>query len=67
MNIYINNKEYALEQAVTISDALSRVPNIPTTGIAIALNNEVVPATEWGKKVLADGDKLTVIKAFYGG
>ena len=39
----------------------------PTTGIAIALNNEVVPATEWGKKVLADGDKLTVIKAFYGG
>ena len=29
--------------------------------------DEVVPATEWDKKVLADGDKLTVIKAFYGG
>lgn len=65
--VYINNKEYKLEDASTVSDAINSVAELPKRGIAIALNNEVVPSAQWGTKILSDGDRLTIIKAFYGG
>ncbi len=67
MTVYVNNKEYCFADGVTIADAIVQIDGIPTSGIAIALNNEVVPNTLWNETHLSDGDKLTIIKAFYGG
>ncbi len=66
MKIKINGKEYELPEAATLADALEKA-GIAQRGIATAVNNGVVPATERTKKVLADGDSVIVITAFYGG
>lgn len=68
MTIYINNKEYNIEDNASIGKALKQVEsNIPSSGIAIALNNDVIPASQWDSKKLSHGDRLTIITAFYGG
>jgi len=38
-----------------------------TTGIAVAVNNEVVPRSRWAATVLQDGDAVEVITAMQGG
>ena len=36
-------------------------------GIAFYENGDVVPKTDWDTRTIADGDAITVIRAFYGG
>lgn len=66
MTIKINDKTYELPEASTVTDALEHA-GINTRGIATAVNNCVVAASERGKRVLADGDAIVIIRAFYGG
>lgn len=66
MTVFINDKEYELEPAATVTDAL-KAAGIPERGIATALNGHVVKADTRQRTVLAQGDRLLIIKAFYGG
>jgi sulfur carrier protein len=38
-----------------------------TSGIAVAVNGEVIPRGEWAGTVLRDGDQLEVVTAVQGG
>jgi sulfur carrier protein len=38
-----------------------------TSGIAVAVNGEVLPRSEWAATVLRDGDQLEVVTAVQGG
>lgn len=67
MNVIINKTDYELPEGSTINDALQTLPNIPNKGVAVALNNDVVASSLWTTTTLHNGDKLTIIKAFYGG
>lgn len=67
MKVTINKKETILDDGLTLKDVLAQVPNIPATGIAVTVNGDVVPKADWENKVIADGDTIVVIKAFYGG
>ncbi len=40
---------------------------IQSTGIAIAVNNQVIPRSQWEAFLLAEGDKITIIRATQGG
>lgn len=66
MTIYINNKEYEINDNASIGEALKQVA-LPSSGIAVALNNDVVPSAQWDTQKLSHGDRLTIIMAFYGG
>ncbi|MDE5920838.1 MAG: sulfur carrier protein ThiS [Paramuribaculum sp.] len=66
MNIIINGKTYEIPEASTLQDALD-MANVKPQGIATALNNHVVTADMRPKTVLADGDRIVIITAFYGG
>ena len=41
--------------------------NISAVNIAVAVNGQMVPKTEYDATALHDGDTVLVIKAFYGG
>ena len=42
--------------------------NMPNTnGIALAVNEKVIPKTEWNNFQLNDNDKILIIKATQGG
>lgn len=67
MEILVNEVAHNVECAITIKKLLATLENIPTAGIAIAVNGSVVSSSLWNDHQLNDGDKVTVIRAFYGG
>ena len=67
MTIYINNKEQELPTQARITDALESLNITTQKGIAVAINNNVVPRAEWNAYALQPEDKMTLIKATQGG
>lgn len=66
MKVELNSKEYSLDSAVTLGAFLESL-DIKREGIAVAVNNAIVPRTKWNEHQLNDGDKLIIIKAVCGG
>jgi sulfur carrier protein len=67
MLITINNTEFSLEENSTLQDALQELPLSGTKGIALALNEEIIPKSEWQKVIVSAGDKIIIIGAVAGG
>jgi sulfur carrier protein len=67
MNIYINNTPQELPEPSKITDALTALNILHQKGIAIAINNNVIPRSEWADYLLTAEDKVTLIKATQGG
>lgn len=40
---------------------------LPERGVALALNNRVMPRPSWGDTALNENDNVTIIKATFGG
>lgn len=66
MNVTINDHTVTLPENSTLTDALE-AREIRPGGIATAVNGTVIPATKRPSTILSDGDKIVIIKAFYGG
>lgn len=67
MNIYINNKQQEVPTHAKISDALAALSIVSQKGIAVAINNNVIPKAEWDSHLLQADDNITLIKATQGG
>ena len=65
MKISVNNKE--LETGANYLLQLSQQLELPQAGIAVAVNNHMVPRSEWEHFVLHENDELIIIKAVCGG
>lgn len=67
MRVEINHKEIIVaEDCSSLADLLTR-EGFTGVGQAVAVNNRVVPRAEWADFQLADGMKITVIRAVCGG
>lgn len=51
----------------TLSALLESKNLADKTGVAVALNNTVVPRTEWNSTALHENDRILLIGASYGG
>ena len=67
MVVQINSEEHQLEQSVSLMSMLERLELNNKKGIAIALNEEVIPKAQWESIELSDNDKILIIKATQGG
>jgi sulfur carrier protein len=67
MEIYVNNTSREINPESRIKDVLLSLNITTRKGIAIAINNQVVPLSEWDSHLLKNGDKLTLIRATQGG
>lgn len=67
MVVFINSEETQLSDTVSIEQALSENGFASLKGIAVALNDEVIPKTEWPSTLLKENDKVLIIKATQGG
>lgn len=65
MKVTINNKETET-QAKTIRE-LAQELDLPATGVAVAISNEMVPRDEWENTIIAGGADIVTVKAFCGG
>ncbi|MGL5980650.1 MAG: sulfur carrier protein ThiS [Phocaeicola sp.] len=66
MKIFINNKESEVANQTTIAQ-LAQQLNLPEKGVAIAINNQMMPRTIWEEKLLEPADSLVIIQAACGG
>lgn len=65
MKVKINNT-LTDTTAVTVAD-LAVEQELPDKGVAVAVNNNMVPRTEWSTRKLCEGDDIVILKAFCGG
>ena len=65
MKLKVNDKE--VETGATNLSQFSQEQDLPTNGIAVAVNQRMVPRTEWNSYALNEGDHILIIKAVCGG
>ena len=65
MKVTINNKETET-QAKTIRE-LAQELDLPATGVAVAISNEMVSRDEWENTIITEGADIFIVKAFCGG
>ena len=59
MKIYINQKEIEVQDNISVKELLDMQQ--------IAIDNKLVPKNEWNDRILTDGNKITIIRATFGG
>ncbi|MCH2021915.1 MAG: sulfur carrier protein ThiS [Saprospiraceae bacterium] len=66
MTIWINQKKHHYNDSITIFQLLKLLNN-NKSGIAIAVNNNVIPKNKWDAFYINNEDKITIITATQGG
>jgi sulfur carrier protein len=64
--IRINDKDYEVQGRMSLLDLLHS-SGLPTNGVAIALQECVIPRAEWSGLMLEDGMEFIMIHAVSGG
>jgi len=67
MEVTINNQNHLLNEACSIEQMLALVLPSQTDGLAIAVNQTIIPKPCWTGHVLNSGDQIILIKATQGG
>ena len=68
-NVLLNGESLALPEGATAADAVREATGVPESGrgVALALDGQVVPRTEWEDTPLPDGGHVEVLRAVQGG
>lgn len=66
MKVKVNSKETEVAEGSKLADLAIQL-ELPTQGIAIGLNNKLIPRTDWNTHELHENDSLVIIKAACGG
>lgn len=67
MEITVNQQNYSLAETCSLQYMVNTILGQPVTGIAIAVNQQIVAKSNWGNHLLEPGDNITIIKATQGG
>lgn len=66
MKVQVNNKEVEINPDSTLVQLTAQL-ELTVSGIAIAVNNRMIPRTEWEGFSLHENDSVVIIKAACGG
>ena len=64
--VTLNGKKHEIDTEKTIAMLLAEI-NVPTTGTAIAVNDEIISRTIHESHLIKDGDRIEIIRAIGGG
>jgi sulfur carrier protein len=67
MKIFINNEMIETREQILLSEFLDSAGIRSERGVALALNEVVIPKSSWHEKELMENDKILVIRASQGG
>jgi sulfur carrier protein len=66
--IMLNGEVSGVDPGATVSDVLARLGLQPEErGVAVAVDGEVVPRTDWGSFALSPDARVEVLRAMQGG
>ncbi len=67
MRIVLNGEPRELEPGMTVGAAVDLSGAPSRTGVAVAVDGEVVPRGRWDSLTLEDGQQVEVLQAVQGG
>jgi sulfur carrier protein len=67
MEITVNQENYLVDDICSLQQVIGLILNLPSNGIAVAVNQEIIAKESWDSYFLKSGDHLTIIKATQGG
>ncbi|UOQ98573.1 sulfur carrier protein ThiS [Hymenobacter sp. 5317J-9] len=67
MVCYVNNSPQETAEAQTLTQLLAGLALAEQRGLAVAVNDEVVPRAAWAAHALREHDRVTIIRATQGG
>ncbi|PWC15304.1 sulfur carrier protein ThiS [Brenneria roseae subsp. roseae] len=66
MKITLNDETLELDKAITVDALLTRL-NRQQPGIALAINQTIIPRDAWSQHQVQDGDDILLFQAIAGG
>ena len=66
VQVKLNGEPDELPDDATLAEAVAQVTDL-ATGVAAAVNGDVVPRGSWATAPLRDGDQVEVVTAVQGG
>jgi thiazole synthase len=67
VRIELNGTSHELPERATLADAARAAGASEARGVAVALENEVIPRAAWDSTYLAEGSKVEILAAIQGG
>ena len=67
MKLTFNDKTREVPNGLSLMDLLSEIGLESKRGLAVAVNQAVVPSSDWAVTSLSEGDDVFVIQATQGG
>jgi sulfur carrier protein len=64
--VQLNGRQEELSPGTTVAELVRRLAG-GSQGVAVAVNRQVVPKSRWAATVVADGDRVEVLRAAQGG
>ncbi|GAA3565870.1 sulfur carrier protein ThiS [Snuella lapsa] len=66
IKIYINDTSTEIKEDFNVMQVLEQV-RLPIEGIAVAVNNAIVPRDQWDSTIFNSNDHVLIIQATQGG
>ena len=66
IEIYINSKAQTVARECNLRDIINSF-DLPEQGCVFAINNQVIPKSEWHNTLVSDGDAISLFQAIAGG
>jgi sulfur carrier protein len=66
MKITVNGAAHEAEEGCSVGRVVSSVTG-RTGGVAVALNDQVVPRADWNTTIVREADRIEVLTAVQGG
>jgi sulfur carrier protein len=67
MVCYVNNSAHEATENQPLADLLTALGQAQTRGLAVAVNDAVVPRAEWATHAVQPHDRILLIRATQGG
>jgi sulfur carrier protein len=66
MSISVNGETSTLEEGTTVAELVDELAG-RRGGVAVAVNEDVVPRADWERTALKPGDRVEILTAVQGG
>lgn len=66
VSICVNNSKKQVAKETTLATLMFKI-NPQATGLAVAVNNHVIPKKQWEETLLTENDNILIITATQGG
>lgn len=67
MEIYLNQTTTEIPEHISVEQLLASIFKDRAKGIAVAVNQTIIPKSKWAEHIILSQDQVTLIRATQGG